>query len=184
MIAWMPQGVDDELLLDLGNDFGDGGEGNDTLVGGAGNDDLSGGAGNDTLVAGVGNDNLSGGSGGDGYVFDFVYIFAIGRGTTPVHTIRDFETGEDKIVIPKTLPTSGVKEAFLRIFFPDAVKELNTQGYTFNGAGNVTTKESISSILGDIDASSIDGPSGEIRLPGVDPRNFSIDEFEIKHFVF
>ena len=45
MIAWMPQGVDDELLLDLGNDFGDGGEGNDTLVGGAGNDDLSGGAG-------------------------------------------------------------------------------------------------------------------------------------------
>ena len=42
---------------------GDGGDGNDVLIGGAGPDTLLGGAGDDVLIGGLGNDILDGGLG-------------------------------------------------------------------------------------------------------------------------
>jgi Ca2+-binding RTX toxin-like protein len=49
---------------------GDGGDGNDVLVGGAGNDTLLGGAGDDALLGGPGQDVLDGGPGNNVVIQD------------------------------------------------------------------------------------------------------------------
>ncbi|MEM6256217.1 MAG: Ig-like domain-containing protein [Cyanobacteria bacterium P01_D01_bin.156] len=85
-----------------GNDFIDGGEGNDRIGGKAGNDILLGGTGNDkiwgddgddVLFGGLGNDQLTGDdfSGGQG---SDLFVLTAGHGTD---TIQDFELGIDFI---------------------------------------------------------------------------------------
>ncbi|TRV44211.1 MAG: calcium-binding protein [Microcystis panniformis Mp_MB_F_20051200_S9] len=56
--------LDDNIVLDNGNDSSDGGAGNDLIYGNGGNDTLVGGAGVDTLNGGDGNDVIT--SDGDG----------------------------------------------------------------------------------------------------------------------
>jgi serralysin len=99
------------VLVDLSKHSASGGDGNDTLVsienfigsgsndtligdagsnrldGGAGNDKINGGSGDDFIVGGLGNDDLTGGAGADTFVF----------GEMSNDTIRDFQTGLDKI---------------------------------------------------------------------------------------
>jgi serralysin len=65
--------------------IGDGGS--NVLHGGAGNDTLNGGAGNDFIYGDIGNDTLNGGAGADVFVFQDLSN----------DTIRDFQTGLDKI---------------------------------------------------------------------------------------
>ncbi|MFM6516501.1 MAG: calcium-binding protein [Microcystis panniformis] len=57
-------GLDDNIVLDNGNDSSNGGAGNDLIYGNGGNDTLVGGAGVDTLNGGDGNDVIT--SDGDG----------------------------------------------------------------------------------------------------------------------
>ncbi len=74
---------------DYGNPIPDD-NGSNILNGGAGNDYLYGGAGNDTLQGGKGKDDLWGGGGADRFVFD---------NESETDYIRDFEDGQDIIVI-------------------------------------------------------------------------------------
>lgn len=92
-------GGDDRLRGAAGNDRvlgGDGADllagrgGNDQLIGGRGDDRLCGGAGKDALSGGAGRDVMTGGAGADTFIFA-----ATGR----QDTIRDFETGLDRIDI-------------------------------------------------------------------------------------
>ncbi|MFM9977467.1 MAG: calcium-binding protein [Sphingomonadaceae bacterium] len=89
------RGDGNDNLLDgqEGNDnlFGFGG--NDTLFGGEGNDNLQGGDGDDVLDGEEGRDILTGGAGADRFVFD-----TLASAPAP-DTVRDFASGEDKLVI-------------------------------------------------------------------------------------
>ena len=73
--------------------------GDDFLFGGRGDDWLYGGTGKDTLDGGKGNDTLMGGRGADRFVFD--------RKSETDH-IRDFEDGEDLLVIKGGLKFSDL----------------------------------------------------------------------------
>jgi RHS repeat-associated protein len=85
------QGDNDVLNGGDGLDVLFGNDGNDTLDGGADGDALDGGAGLDMLMGGAGVDILFGGTGADEFVFG-----APGEGED---LIRDFVTGEDRIVL-------------------------------------------------------------------------------------
>ena len=109
---------DDILIGDEGDDTLSGGDGDDTLHGNDGDDALSGGKGDDTLngdnyrfdlapdkksfvrvSTGSGEDTLEGGKGDDilwGGGGADRFVFASGSGTD---TVRDFEDGEDILVI-------------------------------------------------------------------------------------
>lgn len=76
-----------------GNDRLSGLDGADQLVGGWGRDTLLGGAGADRIEGGAGRDVLFGGSGADHFVF---------RQGNGRDSLRDFENGIDKIVLPGT----------------------------------------------------------------------------------
>ncbi|MBL1176296.1 calcium-binding protein [Pantanalinema sp. GBBB05] len=76
----------------------DGKEGNDTLNGEGGNDILIGGLGSDTLNGGAGNDVLIGGEGADRFVFNAGSTFA----DLGVDTIKDFQTGLDKLILSQS----------------------------------------------------------------------------------
>ncbi len=84
---------DDLLEGGNGDDDLDGGFGNDTVDGGAGDDLLLGGEGHDDLTGGAGDDFLVGGEGGDRFRFD------PSREGEGHDTIRDFNLGEDAIVL-------------------------------------------------------------------------------------
>ncbi|MCX8079325.1 MAG: hypothetical protein N3D76_11855 [Geminocystis sp.] len=64
-VVGLPGVVADEIHGYDGNDYMEGGGGNDTLLGYAGNDIMDGGQGNDSLSGGVGNDWMEGGGGDD-----------------------------------------------------------------------------------------------------------------------
>jgi Ca2+-binding RTX toxin-like protein len=87
-------GGSDIMFGGAGNDTIDGGEGDDMLDGGAGNDVLKGGNGEDDLRGGLGNDILYGGAGSDTFTFDTLL-----NAFTNLDTIKDFETGVDKIML-------------------------------------------------------------------------------------
>ncbi len=72
-----------------------GNNGDDILSGSGGKDTLTGGLGNDTLAGGRDADTLTGGGGSDKFVFDG---FAL-QGDTD--TIKDFEAGNDQVVLTK-----------------------------------------------------------------------------------
>lgn len=69
------------------------------VIGSLGNDTLSGNAGANTLVGGVGADVLRGGGGGDTFVFTDRLDFG--------DTIRDFQTGFDRIQVESTVVGDG-----------------------------------------------------------------------------
>ncbi|MFO5437102.1 MAG: M10 family metallopeptidase C-terminal domain-containing protein, partial [Dolichospermum sp.] len=71
------------------------------LFGGTGNDALTSGAGNDTLVGGAGNDILTGGAGND--VFSFTGTAAFTYASQGLDTIQDFNIGNDKILLSKSV---------------------------------------------------------------------------------
>ncbi|MFN9600746.1 MAG: choice-of-anchor I family protein [Dolichospermum sp.] len=71
------------------------------LFGGTGNDALTSGAGNDTLVGGAGNDILTGGLGND--VFSFTGNAAFTSASQGLDTIQDFNIGNDKILLSKSV---------------------------------------------------------------------------------
>lgn len=78
---------------------GNGGAGNDTLIGNIKANKLNGGAGNDTLNGGYGNDTLAGGPGADTFVFQSM-IHADGN----TDILTDFNPAEgDKISLDKAL---------------------------------------------------------------------------------
>ncbi|MGJ3246703.1 MAG: Calx-beta domain-containing protein [Elainellaceae cyanobacterium] len=82
-----------------GNDKARGGGGSDTLIGGDGNDILFGGGGEDLLIGGSGNDLLNGRRGEDllvGGSGEDTFVIAVNQG---LDTIRDFESGDDKLKI-------------------------------------------------------------------------------------
>lgn len=80
-----------DLASYSGNDYLEGGVGNDRLHGRSGNDKLLGGTGNDVLVGDKGSDQLMGGSGTDYFVFDLA-MSAQGQ-----DKLLDFKSGEDKL---------------------------------------------------------------------------------------
>lgn len=90
-LLWGGDGHDLILGLD-GNDTIYGGNGNDTLKGGAGSDYLRGASGTDLLWGGSGADLLAGGADGD------YFIFRSADGTA-TDTVRDFQVGEDQLVL-------------------------------------------------------------------------------------
>ncbi|HHP7246330.1 MAG TPA: Calx-beta domain-containing protein [Elainellaceae cyanobacterium] len=82
-----------------GDDKARGGGGSDTLIGGDGNDILFGGGGEDLLIGGSGNDLLNGRRGEDllvGGSGEDTFVIAANQG---LDTIRDFESGDDKLKI-------------------------------------------------------------------------------------
>ncbi|MES2605939.1 MAG: calcium-binding protein, partial [Pseudomonadota bacterium] len=81
-----------DTILNIENLYG--GKGNDHFIGTAGNNWLDGGAGNDTLNGGTGADTLVGGEGSDRFVFNTAPVFE-----SPVKTLKDFTSGEDKLVL-------------------------------------------------------------------------------------
>jgi cysteinyl-tRNA synthetase len=74
-----------------------GSESADTLTGAGGNDTIIGNAGTDQISGGLGNDVLTGGAGADYFVFDAA------PGATNIDAITDFETGQDKICLSKSM---------------------------------------------------------------------------------
>ena len=115
-------GGNDSLFAQSGNDRVYGEEGNDVLYGRSGNDTLSGGNGNDTLygttsaTVGVESDRdvLFGGEGNDTFRLGSTsqQLFYDLNADSDLAIIEDFESGEDKIVLPGnadlyTLTTSG-----------------------------------------------------------------------------
>jgi len=90
---------DDHLSGSQGMDTLNGDEGDDTLLGWADDDELNGGEGEDTLNGGEGQDTLNGGIGNDdlrGGDDADMFIFDLGTGED---IIRDFEPGEDTIML-------------------------------------------------------------------------------------
>lgn len=99
----------DTLVSFAGNDIvkGNGGsdllnglDGNDQLFGQGGNDKLFGSLGNDILDGGLGWNEMTGGPGADRFVFDTPLD---GKGGGGIDTIRDFETGIDKIQLDSAI---------------------------------------------------------------------------------
>ena len=106
-------GGDDGISASDGDDLLFGGQGNDTIGGGAQNDSILGGAGadlifaydgddlvdagfgNDIIYSGEGADTLFGGEGQDSFVFDLEDF----QNDPSVHTIADFELGDDSVII-------------------------------------------------------------------------------------
>ncbi len=94
----------DQIQGGRGADTLRGGGGADTLEGGEGHDRLTGEAGRDILIGGRGNDTLTGGPGsgnGDGQRDVFVFL-PLAQGGGGADTIRDFETGIDRIDLSQT----------------------------------------------------------------------------------
>ena len=115
-------GGNDSLFAQSGNDRIYGEEGDDALYGRSGNDTLSGGNGNDTLygttsaTVGVESDRdvLFGGEGNDTFRLGSTsqQLFYDLNADSDLAIIEDFESGEDKIVLPGnanlyTLASSG-----------------------------------------------------------------------------
>ena len=96
------------LLSDCSTVLAYGNQGNDEIIGGAGNDTLFGGQGDDLLSGNYGKDFLTGGVGKDSFGFvaqaNIIDSFS-GVTTDTAHTIRDFATGQDKILT--MLDTNG-----------------------------------------------------------------------------
>jgi D-alanyl-D-alanine carboxypeptidase len=87
---------DDNQLLGLGgDDWMAGANGNDKLHGGDGDDILRGRGGDDVLLGSAGADRLVGGAGDDRFVFDDLRS----SGTLARDVIRDFQPGDDRIVL-------------------------------------------------------------------------------------
>ena len=141
----------------LGNDYINGGmgddslfgeDGNDTLVGGPGTDYMNGGNGNDTLVAGPGKDTVVGGAGAD----RFVFLAASDLGNLPTNTsvILDFSrTDGDKIDLSSfdANPTTSKKDAFTF---------LGDKAFTKHaGELRVTTSGSYWNVQGDLNGDGI-----------------------------
>jgi Ca2+-binding RTX toxin-like protein len=90
----------DVLFGRAGDDTLNGGGGNDTLFGDVGNDYLIGGDGNDSLGGAVGADTLIGGAGSDSFYYNNFGegdTLTGGLGSNP-DQIGDFKAGEDKLI--------------------------------------------------------------------------------------
>lgn len=83
----------DMLIGGAGGDRLNGGAGADMMNGSAGDDTLSGGTGADRLQGGLGQDDLRGGGGAD------FFIFRGAPGAADADLIRDFVSGQDKILL-------------------------------------------------------------------------------------
>ena len=92
---WLNGGPGNDLIFgNLGADVLTGGPGDDTLLGGQGNDFLRGGPGDDVLFGDRGNDILTGNSGAD----SFVLVAGFGS-----DVILDFEDGSDRFLLASPL---------------------------------------------------------------------------------
>ncbi len=88
--------ADNGSLTGLGDDVIYGLGGSDIVLAGSGDDTVFGGQGNDHIHGGDGNDVLHGGGGNDTFYFNTPL-----NATTNVDTIKDFESGSDKISLLK-----------------------------------------------------------------------------------
>jgi Ca2+-binding RTX toxin-like protein len=75
--------------------------GNDLLYSGEGNNTLNGGPGNDTLISGSGSNNLTGGGGND------VFVFSEAKAINAHDVITDFTVGSNKLDISALLGQHG-----------------------------------------------------------------------------
>ncbi|HEX8030907.1 MAG TPA: calcium-binding protein, partial [Vicinamibacterales bacterium] len=109
-----------------------GNTGDNVLVGLAGKDVLTGGAGNDTLIGGEGLDTLTGGVGNDRFVLDSLTVSA------NRDTIKDFATGQDLIVIDRSVFTAFAGDAAGALdpadFFVGTAAQTSAQHLIFNSA--------------------------------------------------
>jgi Ca2+-binding RTX toxin-like protein len=122
----------DSLSGQDGADDLNGGNGNDLISGGLGNDLLKGQVGDDTLIGGQGNDVLTGGPGLDRFVFNEVLALA------GIDQLRDFGTGEDKLVIHKAvfagLTGSGLSASQLLAAPGAAAANSGSQRFIYNSS--------------------------------------------------
>ncbi len=123
-----------------GNDFLDGGSGNDTLFGGAGNDRLDGDGGNDLFFGGTGNDTLEGDGGADTFVFEDGFgTDTVTGGSTDTDSDRfDFTSLSSAVVINQTQSEGGTATSGSNsVTFSDIERyDLSKMGDTFNANGN------------------------------------------------
>ena len=91
---------DDQITGDGGDDVVLGGAGNDQISGGEGDDQVLGGEGDDNLIIGPGTDVAIGGPGQDTFTFEFF--------DDQPDIITEFQSGEDRIVIPGVSDQSNV----------------------------------------------------------------------------
>ena len=89
----------DSVSGDDGDDIIYGKGGDDWLRGNVGNDTIDGGAGNDKIEGGEGTDTLTGGDGLDKFVLDSPFM--------DVDTIKDFQGGQDALLININMETSS-----------------------------------------------------------------------------
>ena len=106
----------DNILAGMdGDDTLSGGYGDDVLIGGLGNDTLDGGLGNDILISMGGGDTMTGGSGSDTFIIDIQSVMnfmidELNNLNYPMHfdgyhTIEDFNTRSDSLVVVDNLGT-------------------------------------------------------------------------------
>jgi len=106
----------DNILAGMdGDDTLSGGYGDDVLIGGLGNDTLDGGLGNDILISMGGGDTMTGGSGSDTFIIDIQSVMnfmtdELNNLNYPMHfdgyhTIEDFNTRSDSLVVVESLGT-------------------------------------------------------------------------------
>lgn len=88
----------DRIAGSRGGDRLDGFDGNDVVNGRGGRDRLFGGEGHDRIIGGGGRDALTGGEGADAFVFG---------ARTGRDRVRDFESGEDRLVIRRGAEDMG-----------------------------------------------------------------------------
>ncbi len=81
------------------DDILDGGDGDDRLLGGRGQDVIDGGAGRDRIMLYLGNDTVTGGADADRFIFN--------RNESSVHTLTDFTSGSDRLLIDDRLLQFG-----------------------------------------------------------------------------
>ncbi|MEM7506121.1 MAG: hypothetical protein AAF415_05200 [Pseudomonadota bacterium] len=122
----------------IGDDFIDGRDGNDSLIGHAGDDTILGGAGNDLISLGEGDDDARGGSGNDRFFLNLGLNSIHGNSGIDALDLGEFETAQT-----------------LRLF--DA---------SFQAGGETTTFASIENALGTMDGDAITGNSKDNLLIG------------------